>query len=218
MCAAGFSGHEGMFFPRFVAEAFVAFLKETSAGNRTAWDETSGLAGFPGGECVEEIYLQTFILRRFRSAYAASRPPHFASTTCVHWPPRMGRVDSFDVLAWRLGRNHSALYTPFSMKRWTETRGGDDDDVLECLGAGDAAAVPDLSDELRVAPDRVLQNTTLECVRRHHVHLSEADGIGSHPNPDEHRKKSLLKDDPYPDMASLGRLTRAWLEDAWAVR
>ena len=198
-CVAGFSQHEGAWFPRATALGFLAWLNATPDGeNGTLYDRVARVEGAGGGQGAEEVFLQTWALAR--GSPAAGEPP-----LCAHQPPRRLAVGALDVVARRLG---VALESPFrQLKRWA---GGGDDGFLECLGDGDGAGAGD---------DAAVQATTLACVAAANLSLPRAFPRG----PAARASLSLIFEDgeggdPYPDLAALRARVAAWLNRSEAAR
>jgi len=228
-CRAGFSQHEGMFYPRSAGERFAAFAASTkvtaelhdqaqkrvvAATNGTLAEAIEAVVDGTGGWGAEEVFLQSFVLNRMRDELAAARPPKFAPSAEVHWTTRGQFVGARDVVAYRLGRNASLVLAPYMMKRWRpdplKNRTADDR-FLECLGARDAAARTSPS-ELALVDDRALQRNTLACVDALAVDLGGAEP--SHPLAPQQAARSLFPgaENPYPDLVALRDKVRRWVD------
>ena len=189
-CRAGFSQHEGAFFPRRVLERFERWARRRPENGTTLLDRVARLTGASGGQGPEEVYLQSFVLARDAEDYAAAPrgPP-----VCEHHPPRTRTVGAADAAAFRLGRNFSSGRAPFMIKRW----GADGDDFLACLARGadgDAEA---------------LQRATVACVDEVGLDLPTTFD-GARPG-----RSPLLDffggEDPLPDLRAVGAAVRAWV-------
>jgi hypothetical protein len=133
MCnRAGFSQHEGSFFPRDTAETIINFLATTPHYNSTRFNETvaatrnndhthlpesmSILEWMPrvmgvAGASPEETWIPTFIslLPKLQKAYKTSRP---SAPVDRHWTKRNEKVAICDVMAIIEYRDHSRCDFP----------------------------------------------------------------------------------------------------------
>lgn len=210
VCGAGFSTHEGAFFPKRVVLAFLHWLEATEVPRSDDRGEERTSSAYErvlsftsqggGGQGFEEIYLQSYVLAAHRAAYDAARK---APPLCAHEPPRWRQLDATDAIARRLGFDASKRLGPLQLKRW-----GDDDAYLDCLAAGDALALR-TSDDERDANVR-LQKTTLDCL----TNVSLPRHFDRAPDVETKRATSLFgSEDPYPDLKALKTKVVAWLAE-----
>jgi hypothetical protein len=143
MCnRAGFSQHEGSFFPRETAETILNFLGTTPHYNSTRFNETvaatrnNGHTHLPesmtildwmprvmgvAGASPEETWIPTFIslLPKLQAAYKAASP---SAPVDRHWTKRNEKVAICDVLAILEYRDHARCDFPHAVKRFAHLR------------------------------------------------------------------------------------------------
>ena len=208
-CRPGFSNHEGFFLPAAAALSFVDWAQSTTADVRrrrrreanvsSVLAHAADMEGALGGNAVEELYLQSYVVTLLGDAYDAAPK---ADVLCEHWPPRQKKVGIFSALSYRLARNMTRVAGPLAIKRW----GGDarEDAVLDCWAREDAAAAAD--DSANVA------RGTIKCLHDN--------GLG-HLLPKKQMTQVLMShdrraagfsvlgpDDPFPDTVAVIDATR----------